>query len=482
MALVRSLLPILRHRLAKVRAAACSCVRACIMVPDLDKCKGAGSDCIPELIGFREENNLSVASFYTAEIRLNYLAELVTDTSVTVKERLVDLLTSLLTIMQDRYDHQTRLVPYLLDLMTDPAPHIAEASLNCLKVCGQMYEEEHMDDILEKRQYGVDGDEAKLNLDRPPITPFKERPRIGVRLYVRGNVKRFITALVNELTNWVTKTRLKSAHLLRLVVYLCEEHLTIDAHTLFPSLIKALHFARQDNDVELHQMILEVCEVMGRYTLPETYIHYILPRLRGDVDISQYGADVNMRISILQLLSALLSGTKPGLLVQHFTELVNTLTNSFVIDVDSSVALRTCALDVILTVLHALVRSGRGKAAVEAHFLATGRLTTLKTSVYKLFYYLQLNISSDITNDEFKNKSRASVDGVKNSLLAVSSTTSGGSINENPVLSLKDRSSVALILLGALDSVFKTTIPNSMLGSGALVVVVRNLVRMCYTV
>ena len=68
-----------------------------------------------------------------------------------MKERLVDLLTSLLTIMQDRYDHQTRLVPYLLDLMTDPAPHIAEASLNCLKVCGQMYEEEHMDDILEKK-------------------------------------------------------------------------------------------------------------------------------------------------------------------------------------------------------------------------------------------------------------------------------------------------------------------------------------------
>ena len=75
MALVRSLLPILRHRLAKVRAAACSCVRACIMVPDLDKCKGAGSDCIPELIGFREENNLSVASFYTAEIRLILLLQ-----------------------------------------------------------------------------------------------------------------------------------------------------------------------------------------------------------------------------------------------------------------------------------------------------------------------------------------------------------------------------------------------------------------------
>jgi len=57
--------------------------------------------------------------------------------------------------------------------------------------------------------------------------PFAERPRIGMRLYVRGNIKRFLSALVNELTNWLSKTRLKSANLLKVIVVLCEEHLII---------------------------------------------------------------------------------------------------------------------------------------------------------------------------------------------------------------------------------------------------------------
>lgn len=47
-----------------------------------------------------------------------------------------------------------------------------------------MYEEEHPEDIIEKRQYGIDGD-TNIRLDKPLPAPFTGRPRIGVRLYVR---------------------------------------------------------------------------------------------------------------------------------------------------------------------------------------------------------------------------------------------------------------------------------------------------------
>lgn len=90
--------------------------------------------------------------------------------------------------------------------------------------------------------------------------------RTGMRLYVRGNSKRFLTALVNELTNWIGTTRAKSARLLRIIVVLCEEHLTMEVHTLLPSLIKALRFATDDRekDKELYSILLAVFELLGR--------------------------------------------------------------------------------------------------------------------------------------------------------------------------------------------------------------------------
>lgn len=281
-ALVRASLPVLRHRHAKVRVAAVRCVNSCMVVPDRAKIKGSGTDAIADLVGFREENVLQVAAFYRADVQINYLAELITDNSVPVKESVVTMLGQFMTEMGDRYDHQTRyqevnflliawylyvnffcrilivtflsfpfsppfsftffpysflsvfsfpslllisspslflslflisslfvslslpfppflipspslflisslslfhfpfsrLLPYLLDLLTDEADTVSSAALCVLRRCGQQYEEEHPDEIIEKRQYGVDGDNT-INLLKPLPKPFTERPRIG---------------------------------------------------------------------------------------------------------------------------------------------------------------------------------------------------------------------------------------------------------------------------------------------------------------
>jgi hypothetical protein len=188
-ALVRATLSVMRHRHARVRAAAVDCVHACICVPNRDKCKGAGTEAIVDLLGFREDNVLPVASFYRPDVLINHLAEVVSDRSAVVRERVVHMLHDCLTELPDRYDHQTQLLPYLLDLLCDDSSEIADAAMNTLCICGRQYEEEHPQDIIERRQYGVDGD-LRINLDKPLPAPFKERPRIGIRLYVRGNTRR----------------------------------------------------------------------------------------------------------------------------------------------------------------------------------------------------------------------------------------------------------------------------------------------------
>ena len=111
----------------------------------------------------------------------------------------------------------------------------------------------------------------------------------------------FLTALVSELTNWISKTRIKSANLLKHIIFLCEEHLTMEAHVLFPMYIKALVHAKNDTDKELYNLLLEVYEMVGRYTPVEVYIQYVLPRLRGDPDVVQFGVDSSTREAALEI-------------------------------------------------------------------------------------------------------------------------------------------------------------------------------------
>ena len=110
-ALVRVLLPLLRHKLSKVRVQALRALHKCLIVPDRAKRKASGSEAIQDLVGFREENVLPIAAFYQPEVQINYLAELSTDSSVSVREQLASMLISLLTEIEDRFDHQTRLLP-----------------------------------------------------------------------------------------------------------------------------------------------------------------------------------------------------------------------------------------------------------------------------------------------------------------------------------------------------------------------------------
>eukprot|EP01038_Epipyxis_sp_PR26KG_P013352 gene13352-17908_t len=360
--LVRAILPVLRHRHSKVRVIALSCLDFVMTVPDHAKLKASGSEAISDLAGFREENVLQIAAFYKPDVQINYLAELVQDKSLVVREKLAEFLTKLLTEIKDRYDHQTRLLPYLLDLLTDENESVSSIAMKCLQICGMQYEEEHQNEIIERRQYGVDGNELN-NFNNEKLLPYPfdkiGRPRIGIRLYVRGNTKRFLNALINELTNWVAPTRMKSANLLKIIVILCEEHLTMETHVLFPALIKACRFAKEDstNDkdkIGLYHLLLEIFELLGRYIQPEVYIYYLLPRLRGDVDVvTTFGIDTNIRIIILEILNAMLSA-------------MNTMSHN---NID------------------------------EASFLLSGRLSTIKKSQQLLFRYLLIHLSSSELNE-----------------------------------------------------------------------------------
>lgn len=390
--LVRALFPVVRHRHARIRAIAVEALESCICIPDRAKRKGAGSDAIVDLVGFREDNVLPIAAFYKSDVQVNYLAELTTDTSAIVREKVVTLVAKLMTSLEDKYDHYTRLLPYLLDFLHD-IPSVANIALDCLLVCGKQYEDDHHDEVIEKKQYGVDGD-LKINLSKPMLAPFTSRPPMGVRLFVRGNTKRFLIALLNELTNWQSHIRVKSAHLLKTIVFLCEEHLTMEMYTVIPLLVKSYNVACGDNEREVVEVLHEVCELMGRYISPEVYLHFLLPRLAGSAEVTD-NVDTSTKCNLLQMMKYFLSGTKESVCVQYLQQVVEVVTDSYVIDFDSLV-LQSRALDVLQELL--LKCQDKFGAAVEAHYQSTGRLTSLRSVIEAIFGFLLKLLHSSSLN------------------------------------------------------------------------------------
>lgn len=368
LATARAALPVLRHRHAKVRAAAVRLVAAAVSVPYKAKCRGAGTDAIVDLIGYTAEDTIPVAAFYGNHTSVNYLAELCIDPVASVRLETARMLAEFIVALPDRYDHRTRIVPFLLNAVNDREEAIYECAMKALSVAGAEYESENQEDVIERRQYGVDGDRRALHLELPP--PFKERPRLGERLYVRGCTRRFLKPLLNELTDWKGKTKLSSARLLRTVIVYTEEALTQDLNVLVPELCHAFKSLQSPDDDEVFQVLCQCCELLGRFIAPDSYVPFLLPRLKGELAVLPGGTDGGGRALVLLLTKLFMRGSSPKELVKHAEELAAALTDEVVLT-SGIPELKSRALDACDSLVKALANSG---SSLEAHYLSSGRL------------------------------------------------------------------------------------------------------------
>mmetsp|Transcript_8008 Transcript_8008/g.15970 ORF Transcript_8008/g.15970 Transcript_8008/m.15970 type:complete len:1121 (-) Transcript_8008:54-3416(-) len=380
-ALARAAITNLRHRNAKVRVASLGLFEAAVGVPNRAKVRGAGTDAIADVVGFREENVLPIAAFYSASagVQVNALAEVCQDGNGTVRARACAALCFFITCLPDRYDHHTRLLPYVLSFFGDDRASTREMAVQAIEHCGGQYEAEHPDDVIERRQYGVDGD-SRTNVVDPLPSPFTERPRLGARLFVRGNTKRFFKALLKELTNWIETTRERSADLLLILTVYCEEHLTMDFHATLPLTVKALRnsITEGKTSASLTSKIRTILELMGRYVDPETYVPLLLPRVTGEGDgtsASEGGAhsEESRRINSVAL-GEMMKGSLTRQITPHVKAVVMGICEDCLTS-DVSVKSRICFLET-LNVLLRKVRGNDGKV-LTGYFNATGRLADL---------------------------------------------------------------------------------------------------------
>lgn len=255
------------------------------------------------------------------------------------------MLCNCLVYLPDRYDHQQRLLPYVLSFVNDTSLEVQRAALECIEKCGWQYEQEHPDDVIERLQLGIDGDDT-IDYNNGLPSPFTSRPGLGARLFVRSNTSRFYLAILGELSNWKAQTRKRSADLLLILTVYCEEHLTKDFQHTINAIAKAIEIETKAESESAHLQILDtICQVvrlMSKYIDPAAYIPLVSPRILGDSSSSTSYADdgshsEKSRHSHVIILSSLIQGAPLHRLVPYWQKMVSLLENCIGVYVGSTI-------------------------------------------------------------------------------------------------------------------------------------------------
>jgi hypothetical protein len=230
---------------------------------------------IEALIGFRDPNVVPIKEFYEVSTKLNYFAILVNDKSAHVRSVFFSVIADWLTKLPDKYDHESRLIPYILTGLFDPIPEIKEDCFRYIEEIGQIYEVEKEKDIREMRQLGYQEPWTCEGLmsDLPLPDPFVKRPRLGSRLYFRQYIRRYLNAIFHELGDWISTARLYSSNLLLSLIIFTEDYITQNLDKFLVCMYKALVI---NNSAEILKNLELSVMLVGRFVDANSYVPQVL--------------------------------------------------------------------------------------------------------------------------------------------------------------------------------------------------------------
>lgn len=84
------------------------------------------------------------------EVKVNFCGKLATDGNPQVREAFLDMVGAWLTRLDERRDHEERLLPYLLSGLNDLVPRLAEKAAEWIEKLGEVFEEDRKDELKDK--------------------------------------------------------------------------------------------------------------------------------------------------------------------------------------------------------------------------------------------------------------------------------------------------------------------------------------------
>ena len=270
------------------------------------------------------------------------------------------MISNFLAFLPDRYDHEQRLLPYILSFINDTSSAVQCKALRCIENCGHQYQSEHPDDVVERLQLGIDGD-SMIDYNTGLPKPFTCRPSLGARLFIRSNAPRFYQAILGELSNWRGHTRKRSADLLLILAVYCEEHLTKDFQNAINALSKAIEIECSDENDSAHFKTFErLCEItclMSKYIDPAAHLPLLMPRISGNTSsATSYAEDgthaEKSRHSHLIILSSLIRGASFNRLLPYWFEVLSLLASDSCIGYFSGSKIQIASLNALSNLMN----------------------------------------------------------------------------------------------------------------------------------
>eukprot|EP00892_Ulva_mutabilis_P010543 jgi/Ulvmu1/7861/UM004_0092.1 len=240
--LVADVLPLTTHRRKAVRCAAVRAARQLMFC--------GAHEMILDMVAWRDPNSVAIKAFYEPDPKVNFCGKLATDEAVAVRLEFMGAIGDWLLHLDERIDHQGRLLPYLITGLTDTSPQVQERSLQLLEEIGVLYEKDNEKDLkdilvyLPEEAHNIGwrsvGD-AWAGGHAAGVFPgvFKQRPRVGVRRVVTGTFAGIVGAIACELRGWQPGCRCRAAALLEVYCVFAEDWMQQRLYEVVPAMLQA---------------------------------------------------------------------------------------------------------------------------------------------------------------------------------------------------------------------------------------------------
>ncbi len=305
--LSRSLYLALTHRQSKLRVAGLEAVEKLMYISPFKK----NIEIMEQMIGFRDPNLVPIKDFYEPSAKINYFALLSGDTSSVVLKKYFETLTNWLLYVEDRFDHECRLLPYIITgLFLENHEDINLFVNERMEEIGKLYEKDNEKEIIEDIQYGIDGkwidlcgarssnninENGRVSWLYYPF-PLSGRPRLGSRYIMCKYLRRYIKSICKEFECIEESIRKKCANLLFFSIVFCEDKITEFLDTTFlcyeRELLKYSNYANANNNKtkqltsrDIIEPIIKSLRMIGRFCDYESITKIIFPTIEVSINL-----------------------------------------------------------------------------------------------------------------------------------------------------------------------------------------------------
>ena len=302
--LSRGILYALSHKQAKLRLAALDALDKLMYCSPYKK----NVEIMEQLIGFRDPNIVPIKDFYEPSTKFNYLAFLSSDTNQGVLLKYYEVIFDWLLNTEDKVDHESRLIPYVLTGLFNKNEIIANFVLEKFNEMGELHEKMNAKDYREQKEYGVDAPWIKYikkdnNNNYNILYPFpiKKRPSLGCRKIVLSYIRRYIKNLTREFDGIDNDIKYKVANLLLYSIVYSEEGIVEYLDGILLLFMKDfLKYSNNNIDnlernifvnknaisqiIEINNILIKSSEMIGVFCDFDSVTKILYPTIKGDLN------------------------------------------------------------------------------------------------------------------------------------------------------------------------------------------------------